>query len=126
MEENIAQKYGNKKRTKNKMSNKKIDIKKEEITRNIAESLFLSKFKKTQQEKIISSLTDAILIKINIALWQKLGEADKSELQRILKSGDEEVLNFINQKIGNFPELVQACAKEVLDDFTLRRKMKPG
>lgn len=93
---------------------KNTGIKNNEIKAKIAESLRISHFTKTQQDKIISLLTDSVALKVTAALWSGFSEKEKKELNNM---AEKKMLDYINAKAENSSELVENITRQVVSDF---------
>lgn len=89
----------------------------------IAESLNLSGFTNSQQNKIISGLLDNISTRINIVIYDKLTEEDRQKLQKISRTKEKDVvLNFLKSKIRNLHLSVDEITRETIEEFENLRK----
>lgn len=95
----------------------------EKVKQKIAESLNLSGFTNSQQNRIISGLLDNISDRINIAIYDKLTEKDRQKLQKISRIGEKGIIsNYLKLKIRNMRLLVDKVTIETIEEFENLRK----
>jgi hypothetical protein len=89
----------------------------------IRKELGIEKFPEDVQQKIIFTLTEAIIKKTLITVMDKLSPEDRNTVDVISKSGDtEELLSFFTLKIPDFNEIIANTSREIVADFKKRRE----
>jgi translation elongation factor EF-Ts len=94
------------------------------LKQQIADKLNLSSFSAPQQQKIISGLTENISNRINLAVFERLTEEERKELQKLAKANKKAgVLKFLNSKIDDLQSFAEQIAVETIDEF---KKIREG
>lgn len=101
-----------------KLKNQAVIFKDKEIKGRIVEGLNLSHLTKIQQDKILSILLGNVSFKLSILIESRLSKEEQEELKIILsKSGTKKVLNYVNSKVKNLPELIESIIRKTMNDF---------
>ncbi|MGA2418085.1 MAG: hypothetical protein ABSF55_02510 [Candidatus Staskawiczbacteria bacterium] len=84
----------------------------------IKEALDISDLADSQQNKIVSQLLNNISLKINMAIFDKLGDEDRKKVLKFLRAKDKDaILSYLNAKIKNLPDLVKKITAETIEEF---------
>ncbi len=97
------------------------------IKQQIAENISLLNLSAKERDKIISVLMDNASRKINIAILDLLTDEQKQELEVLAKSNNKDnILTYLNERIGNLQGLVEKVTEEVILDFMEKREQAQG
>ena len=93
-----------------------------EILHTIVSKLGIEGLGEEEQIKLINSLEEEILSKVNIAIIEALNEADQQQLLNLANEGDEKALNqFLESHISNFKSFVASIARTTITDYLASR-----
>ena len=95
------------------------------LQQSIIEELGLQNLPKEKQEEILVKMTEVLLKKIYLETFEKLGEADREELAKMLDSEEaepEKVEEYLRTKIEDYDGFV----KKIVEDFTEEMKKTTG
>lgn len=88
----------------------------------IVKSLEIEHLTPSQQDKIISMVSENVSAKIDMIIWNKFIQEEKQELYKISRKGDnKKILKYLTRKIGNFSQLVEDITRETIEDFKSKR-----
>ncbi len=91
------------------------------LQKSIIEELGLENLPKEKQEEILVKMTEVLLKKIYLETFEKLAEADREELAKMLDTEGaepEKVEMFLRGKIEDYDGFV----KKIVEDFTAEMK----
>ena len=95
----------------------------DEAAINLAKGLGLFGLSKEQQAEIGTLLMGVLSFRITAQLWSKLSEEQKEKMQNMLEdSADEEFLDYVEENVEEFPELVEAVTQKTVEDFMSKRQ----
>ena len=90
----------------------------EKIKQQIIKEVDMSGIADSQKNEIVSQLLDDILLKINIAVFDRLQEEDRENIANLLESDDKSgIMDFLESKIEDLPELAEGVVKETIEEF---------
>jgi hypothetical protein len=95
------------------------------LQQSIIEELGLQGAPKEKQEEILVKMTEVLLKKIYLETFEKLGEADREELAKMLDTEEaepEKVEAYLRTKIEDYDGFV----KKVVEDFKQDMKKTTG
>lgn len=95
------------------------------LQQSIIEELGLENMPKEKQEEILVKMTEVLLKKIYLETFEKLGEADREELAKMLDTEEaqpEKVEEYLRTKIEDYDGFV----KNVVEEFTKEMKKSTG
>ena len=95
------------------------------LQQSIIEELGLQNLPKEKQEDILVKMTEVLLKKIYLETFEKLGEADREELAKMLDGEEaepEKVEAYLRTKIEDYDGFV----KKIVEDFTEEMKNTTG
>src|SRR4030042_4657681 len=94
------------------------------LQKSIIEELGLENLPREKQEEILVKMTEVLLKKIYLETFEKLGEADREELAKMLDSeaDPEKVEAYLRGKIEDYDGFV----KKIVEDFTAEMKKTTG
>ena len=96
---------------------------KTEMISLIVDKLGLRELKTAEQGVIIRRLEANIASRINIAILERLAEADHAELLRLAETSNEGLDKFLQTKIPDLDDLMKKVAAEAVAEFkTLSRQ----
>ena len=106
-------------------NNKKASTASEKQMRQvIAESLQLSRLAKSQQEKVLATLMEAISLRIQAAVLSRLSREQVEKLKKMGKVSDKKTLAFLEKNIKDFPGLTEKIASKTIGEFRAHRARK--
>ena len=89
-------------------------MRKKLIQQNIIKELGLEKLPEDLQIKLLTQMTESVLKRITIEVFEKLSEKEREEFEKLQSKGDvSQVDDFLKEKIPNYEEMVQ----EIIEDF---------
>lgn len=95
------------------------------LQQSIIEELGMQNLPKEKQEEILVKMTEVLLKKIYLETFEKLGEADREELAKILDgegAEPEKVEEYLRTKIEDYEGFV----KKIVEEFTEEMKKTTG
>ena len=108
------------------MNKKQLPKNKNHFKEMIVYSLGLWNLSDIKQKKVIEKISDIIALKISNEAWKVLSEEDRKEFNKISRKDEEKVLEYLYQKIGNFYQLTQTAATQVLEDLQKKKEVFVG
>jgi hypothetical protein len=95
------------------------------LQKSLIEELGLQDLPKEKQEEILVKMTEVLLKKIYLETFEKLNEADREELAKMLDTEEadpEKVEAYLRTKIEDYDGFV----KKIVEDFTADMKKTTG
>jgi hypothetical protein len=95
------------------------------LQQSLIEELGFQDLPKEKQEEILVKMTEVLLKKIYLETFEKLGEADREELAKMLDTEEaepEKVEAYLRTKIEDYDGFV----KKIVEDFTQDMKKTTG
>jgi hypothetical protein len=95
------------------------------LQKSIIEELGLQNLPKEKQEEVLVKMTEVLLKKIYLETFEKLGEADREELAKMLDTEEEnpeKVEEYLRTKIEDYDGFV----KKIVEEFTEEMKKTTG
>lgn len=95
------------------------------LQQSIIEELGLQNLPREKQEEVLVKMTEVLLKKIYLETFEKLGEADREELAKMLdreEAEPEKVEEYLRMKIEDYDGFV----KKIVEEFTAEMKKTTG
>ncbi len=84
----------------------------------LEDMLQIADFPDEAKEEIVTTLSNNILIRTNLAIASLLSEEEAQEMNELLEGGRlEETMNLLSEKHPELDDMVIAISKEVVGEF---------
>ncbi|OGZ35880.1 MAG: hypothetical protein A3A94_01245 [Candidatus Portnoybacteria bacterium RIFCSPLOWO2_01_FULL_43_11] len=88
------------------------------LQQNIIEELGLTDLPEETQTKLLTGMTESILKRITLKIWEELPEKDRGEFEKVRAAGEPEKIDeYLHDKIPNYEEKLQGVIKEFKDEM---------
>lgn len=88
------------------------------LKQNIIEELGLADLPEETQAKLLVGMTESILKRITLRVWEELPESDRAEFEKVRETGEPEKIDeFLREKISNYDKMLQEAIAEFKEEM---------